>query len=71
MSKDEVLSNLCYYDERNPDGIKDDADAIEYHKESMKKVGAVCYCESCFARRTPLAEEILRLNEELVKWSIK
>ena len=48
MTKDEVLSSLCYYDPRNPD----------YDAENGEKVKD-CACDNCFYGRTKLAEHIL------------
>jgi hypothetical protein len=56
-----ILSNLCYYDLRNPDGYKD-----LYDPEDDKDIGAYaqkdCSCDNCFYGRTELVEEILKLK---------
>lgn len=49
MTQEEIKSNLCYYDGRNPDYI-----------EGEKK--EECYCDNCFYGRTQLAEELLKLK---------
>ncbi len=63
IEKNEILSNLCYYDERNPDNILDalyDKDELEAYRTQK-----TCYCDNCFYRRTPLAEYIIELlNKE-------
>jgi len=56
-----VLSNLCDYDERNPEGV-----ASEYTKEELEKKWkdikeTGCYCDNCFYGRSKLAEMILSL----------
>lgn len=55
MELAEILSNLCYYDKRNPDCDTED----ENHVSGQGK----CYCDNCFYGRTKMAEEILRLRE--------
>lgn len=55
MEKDYILSQLCFYDNRNP----------EYVEDGIKKDD--CYCDNCFYGRTVLAEEILRLKEAIEK----
>ena len=66
MTEHEILTNLCYYDLRNPDGVKNtlsedfgyDEDEIKEHGNFSKKD---CYCDNCFTGRTKLAEELLKL----------
>lgn len=53
MTKTDILENLCYYDERNPDHM----DITEYSKKEP------CYCDNCFYGRHQLAAEILNLRE--------
>lgn len=56
MTAEEIYSNLCFYDLRNPNGSTDN-EAIEEHiKED-------CYCDNCFYGRTKLAEYIINLNQ--------
>jgi len=51
MTTEEILSNLCYYDKRNPEctleegGVKDNKN---------------CSCDNCFYGLTKLAEELLK-----------
>lgn len=70
MEKEEVLSNLCSYDKRNPDCSYDDED-IKDHEENLlreaKKRGhknTRCFCDNCFHGRTELAKYILKLLGE-------
>lgn len=70
MEKEEVLSELCHYDKRNPDCVYDD-DGIKDHKDSLlreakrrEKKEVRCSCDNCFYGRTELAEYILKLLEE-------
>jgi hypothetical protein len=65
MKHSEILSNLCYYDKRNPDCTADNEE-IEEHKKMLerasKKIGyeKSCSCDNCFYGRTKLAEELLK-----------
>jgi hypothetical protein len=64
MTQEEILSRLCYYDLRNPNGVNDmldfspeiyeDEDFGEHAKEN-------CSCDNCFYGRTQLAEYILKI----------
>lgn len=58
------LSNLCYYDLRNPDGIFSYAE-YTHDKEEIKLFGNYakenCSCENCFYGRTKLTEQLLKL----------
>jgi len=66
MTAEEIYSNLCYYDLRNPRGIKEilniylpdeeDGDLGAHAKEN-------CGCDNCFYGRTKLAEYIINLNQ--------
>ena len=53
MKIEEVLSRLCYYDIRNPDGITLD--------EEIPKETNDCFCDNCFYGRDKLAKYILEL----------
>lgn len=57
MKKEEILSNLCYYNSRNPDFIKNvnEGEPIEDNEG--------CFCDNCFYGRTKMAEYILKLLE--------
>jgi len=56
-----VYSNLCYYDLRNPDGVRDVIDF--YDIEERTKFGTHsrpdCGCDNCFYRRSKLANYII------------
>jgi hypothetical protein len=58
------LTNLCYYDKRNPDCTADD-EAIEDHKAQLlrvsKKLGynKTCSCDNCFYGRSKLTEQLI------------
>jgi len=62
------LTNLCYYDKRNPDCSVDDED-IEDHKAQLlrvsKKLGynKTCSCDNCFYGRTELTEQLIWQQE--------
>jgi hypothetical protein len=57
MTLEEIKSNLCYYDLRNPDCTVDEETAKEIGDSSTD-----CYCDNCFSGKTELAEELLRLH---------
>ncbi len=59
MTKEEILSNLCYYDKRNPECIFDDNE-IKDHTDRNSKRGKLCACDSCFYGKTKLANELLK-----------
>ena len=48
MTINEIKSNLCYYDRRNPDSI-----AYDVLNDDD------CYCDNCFSGRAKLVEELL------------
>jgi len=56
------LTNLCYYNKRNPDCSVDDED-IEDHKKSLLKKNKTCSCDNCFYGRTELAEQLIWQQE--------
>lgn len=56
MTLDEIKSNLCYYDIRNPEITVDEETAKEIVENS-----ADCYCDNCFRGKTELGEELLRM----------
>jgi hypothetical protein len=58
------LTNLCYYDKRNPDCSADDED-IEDHKKFLNKKNKTCSCDNCFYGRTQLTEQLIYLQEKL------
>lgn len=59
LVSDEILSNLCSYDERNPIGVysytsQEDVNDIKEPRDD-------CSCDSCFYGKDRLALEIIRL----------
>jgi hypothetical protein len=62
MEYSEILESLCYYDKRNPDCTLDDDEIIDRKKRKPN-----CSCDNCFYGRTKLAEELLKLSDELKK----
>lgn len=50
MNLKDVMSDLCSYDERNPDWFDGKGEKPDD-----------CYCDNCFYGRTTLAEYILKL----------
>ena len=66
MKVAEIASKLCYYDLRNPDGIKDNLTAEEIKEEGYAAVSKTdCSCDNCFYGRTKLAEYILKLKQAM------
>jgi hypothetical protein len=57
MKKEEILSNLCYHDKRNPDYDP----GMDHLDKDVRQENSPCYCDNCFYGRTKLAEEILKL----------
>jgi hypothetical protein len=55
MSLEDIKSNLCYNDIRNPDSTVDEEISIEATKNKD------CYCDNCFRGKSILAEELLRM----------
>jgi len=58
------LTNLCYYDKRNPDCSVDDED-IEDHKKSLLKKDKTCSCDNCFYGRTELTKQLIWQAERM------
>jgi hypothetical protein len=58
------LTNLCYYDKRNPDCSVDDED-IEDHKKGLLKKNKTCSCDNCFYGRTKLTEQLIWQQERM------
>lgn len=60
MTTEEIKTNLCTYDLRNPNGVI----SFTLDKEDLKEYGEHkrqdCYCENCFYNRTKLAEQLLK-----------
>lgn len=64
MKMSEIASNLCYYDTRNPDGVKHTMTKEEIKEEGYTSTSKHnCSCDNCFYGRTKLALYILRLKE--------
>jgi len=65
MTHEFVLSNLCYYDLRNPNGVKH-VMKFSYEEEEIATFGRHakpdCACDNCFYGRTELAEHIIKLD---------
>ena len=65
ITHQEILTRLCYYDNRNPECTAS-AEDIKDHEESLlrqsKKLGYKkgCSCDNCFYGRTELANELLK-----------
>jgi len=55
MTKEEIFSQLCVYDPRNPDNYIDEADKQRTDRKEK------CYCDNCFYGRDQLALEIIRI----------
>ena len=60
MELNKILSNLCYYDKRNPNN---DLEYLDYSDAEIALKTKNCSCDNCFYNRTQLAEEILRLRK--------
>ena len=60
MTEQEILSNLCCYDDRNPDMV--DGDLPQDERPQRKPI---CHCDNCFYGRTRMAEYILELQTNL------
>lgn len=56
MTTTEIIQQLCIYDNRNPN-FEEYNERINKHKE--------CYCDNCFRGKDKLANELLRVKEEL------
>ena len=59
VDKEEVLTSLCAYDERNPDNVLDGLEEYEMKELYPNKN---CMCDNCFYGRTKLAEFILEVD---------
>ncbi len=63
MKISEIASKLCYYDTRNPDGVKSYMTEEEIKEEGYTATSKHdCYCDNCFYGRTKLALYILKLH---------
>lgn len=61
MTDREILSNLCVYDDRNPDGMIHCMDKEDYEEAKLTRQNK-CSCDNCFHGRTEMAEYILKLK---------
>jgi len=63
MKVSEIASKLCYYDTRNPDGVKYTMTKEEIEEEGYTATSKHdCSCDNCFYGRTKLALYILKLR---------
>lgn len=63
MKIEDVLTNLCYYDTRNPDGVIPYLTEEEIKEEGLTaKAKDDCSCDNCFYGRAKLAEYIIKLQ---------
>jgi hypothetical protein len=62
-TQEEIYDNLCHHDRRNPYWDNDE----EYNEENEDyDPNEKCYCNNCHFKRTKLAEEVLKLTEDLL-----
>lgn len=70
MTDEQIKSNLCYYDLRNPDGVSI-LEPCSYVTEEFKTYGnhpkEGCACDNCFYGRAKLAEEIIKIIDYYAK----
>jgi hypothetical protein len=59
MSEQEIKSNLCYYDPKNPNNNLD-----AYEDEDRPQPRKKCYCDNCFYGRDKLAMQLLEMIRE-------
>jgi hypothetical protein len=59
MSEQEIKSNLCYYDPKNPNNNLD-----AYEDEDRPQPRKKCYCDNCFYGRDKLAMQLLEVIRE-------
>ena len=66
MKMSEIAEKLCYYDTRNPDGVKSYMTEEEIKEEGYTATSKQdCNCDNCFYGRTKLALYILKLKNDL------
>ena len=58
MTYNEILSNLCIYDKRNPDFI------IQEDEDFNREPRINCFCDNCFYSRDKLATDLLKYVKE-------
>jgi len=59
LSEQEIKSNLCYYDPKNPNNNLD-----AYEDEDRPQPRKKCYCDNCFYGRDKLAMQLLEVKRE-------
>jgi hypothetical protein len=65
----DVVTNLCYFDTRNTDGVVSNLTADEVKEEGWtSKARKDCTCDNCFYGRTVLAEYILKLESDFERY---
>jgi hypothetical protein len=52
------LTNLCYYDKRNPD-------YLPYDEDDLTKMPSDCSCDNCFYGRSKLTEQLIWQQERM------
>ena len=57
MKEIDVRGNLCYYDVRNPYGMRSDMPDMDIDMPEGD-----CFCDTCFRGKSVMANEILRLR---------
>jgi len=62
MTKAQILENLCYYDERNPNNVIDE---WEDEDERQQPMGNGCACDNCFYGRSVMAKELLKIRQDV------
>jgi hypothetical protein len=71
MKNAEIREKLCYYDTRNPVGVRCDMTEEEIKTEGYTAAPKKqCYCDNCFSGRTELALYILELMAKLKKYPV-
>jgi len=59
MSEQEIKSNFCYYDPKNPNNNLD-----AYEDEDRPQPRKKCYCDNCFYGSDKLAMQLLEVKRE-------
>jgi hypothetical protein len=66
LTMTEIAEKLCYYDTRNPDGVKSYMTEEEIKEEGYTATSKHdCSCDNCFYGRTKLALYILKLSNAM------
>ena len=65
MDKIKIEGHLCYYDIRNPDGVKSFLTDQEIKEEGLGKFSKEnCSCDNCFYDRKDMAEQLLEASKK-------